>query len=98
YLKKVQGEFDRCERQKVRFSELWHLLKPDKLLFVNQKNCPQHIWRAVQATGGRPYLSPWIPGPPAPVAPPPPGLRAPPLGQEPKVTPIAAGYDLISPF
>jgi hypothetical protein len=100
YLKKVQGEFDRCERQKVRFSELWHLLKPDQLLYVNEKNCPQHIWRAVQATGGRPYLSPWVPHPSAPPPPPPPapGHPGPPPAQEPKVVPIAAGYDIISPF
>jgi len=97
YLKKVQGEFDRCERQKVRFSELWHLLKPDQLLYVNEKNCPQHIWRAVQATGGRPYLSPWVPRPSGP-PPPPPGLSNPPPPQEPKVVPIAPGYDIVSPF
>ena len=98
YLKKVQGEFDRCERQKVRFSELWHLLKPDQLLYVNEKNCPQHIWRAVQATGGRPYLSPWVPRPSGPPPPPPPGHPDPPPAQEPKLIPIAAGYDIISPF
>jgi len=99
YLKKVQGEFDRCERQKVRFSELWHLLKPDQLLYVTEKNCPQHIWRAVQATGGRPYLSPWVPPPSGPPPPPaPPGIRDIPPIQDPKAAPIAAGYDLVSPF
>jgi hypothetical protein len=98
YLKKVQGEFDRCERQKIRFSELWHLLKPDQLLYVNEKNCPQRIWRAVQATGGRPYLRPWAPRP-SPLPPPrPPGNPDPPPAPEPRLVPIAAGYDTISPF
>jgi hypothetical protein len=98
YLKKVQGEFDRCERQKVRFPELWHLLKPDQLLYVNEKNCPQHIWRAVQVTGGRPYLSPFVPqlsAPPDARAPVPAG---PPAPSEPKLNPIPAGYDTVSPF
>ncbi len=100
YLKKVQGEFDRCERQKVRFSELWHLLKPDQLLYVNEKNCPQQIWRSVQATGGRSYLSPWVPPPSLPAPPAPPGHASLSPVQEPKLVTVTApaGFDLASPF
>lgn len=104
YLLPVEREYASCQREKVRFSELWHLLKPLKLAYVVEKNVPQHIWKIVQVTGGRPFLSPWNPPPPGPPEPPPPDVntRAPPL---PPLRPgppvnksIAPGYDEISPL
>lgn len=42
----------------VRFSDLWYVFPPGSLVMVKDKNIPQRVWRVVQRTGGRRYLSP----------------------------------------
>jgi hypothetical protein len=99
YLKPKQNEFDKQGYEKVRYSELWHLLRPGQFIYVEDKNCSQKIWKLVQTTGGRPYLGPHVPPPPiinnrdrsrspGPPGPPPP----------PPIKPSTLGYDEVSPF
>ncbi|KAI0128324.1 hypothetical protein BJ170DRAFT_720950 [Xylariales sp. AK1849] len=41
----------------VRFSDLWYVFPADSLTYVKGKAIPQKIWRVVQRSGGRRYLS-----------------------------------------
>ena len=41
----------------VQFSELWYIFPPGSLVVVEDKNIPQKVWKVVQRTGGRRYLS-----------------------------------------
>ncbi|KAI9660707.1 MAG: hypothetical protein M1821_010059 [Bathelium mastoideum] len=43
------------KRPRVQFQDLWHLFKPGT--FVYTKKGPQLLWRVLQTTGGRSYLS-----------------------------------------
>lgn len=66
-LVKVMNEFLRprwkrlrdpvCEpEQTIHFLDLWHLFHPGQLIYVRDKECPQKVWRTMQATGGRKFL------------------------------------------
>jgi hypothetical protein len=41
----------------VRFSDLWYVFPIGSLIYVKDKAIPQKVWRVVQRTGGRRYLS-----------------------------------------
>lgn len=41
----------------VHFSNLWHLFPTGCLIYCKQSSTPQKIWRVIQATGGRRYMS-----------------------------------------
>jgi hypothetical protein len=56
YIKPVQIELEDRPRQ-VRFSNLWYLFPHGSLIYVKDKNIPQKIWKVIQRTGGRRYLS-----------------------------------------
>lgn len=56
YIKPVQHELQDRPRQ-VRFSNLWYLFPPGSLIYVKDKNIPQKIWKVIQRTGGRRFLS-----------------------------------------
>lgn len=56
YINPVQSELLTRPRN-VRFSELWYLFKPGSLAFVKDKNIPQKVWKIIQRTGGRKYMS-----------------------------------------
>jgi hypothetical protein len=58
YLKPIQDAFDQRTRDKVKFSELYHLLKPELGGKLGKLACVKHtdfiqVWRIVQVTGGR---------------------------------------------
>lgn len=44
-------------RSRIRFSELWYLFSPGQVVYVKDKDHPQKLWRIVQTTGGRRYLT-----------------------------------------
>jgi len=41
----------------VHFSNIWHLFPSECLIYCRQSSTPQKIWRVIQATGGRRYMS-----------------------------------------
>ncbi|KAH8435031.1 uncharacterized protein LDX57_012660 [Aspergillus melleus] len=41
----------------VRFTDLWYAFPPGTLVYVKDKNIPQKVWKVVQRTGGRRYLT-----------------------------------------
>ncbi|KAL0253354.1 hypothetical protein SLS55_010331 [Diplodia seriata] len=41
----------------VRFADLWFLFTQGSLIYCKDHNIPQKIWRVVQRTGGRRYIS-----------------------------------------
>jgi hypothetical protein len=43
--------------ENVRFSDLWFLFPQGSLIFSKDRNIPQQVWRVIQRTGGRRYLS-----------------------------------------
>ncbi|KAF9640915.1 ATPase [Lasiodiplodia theobromae] len=43
--------------EKVRFADLWFLFPQGSLIYCKDHNIPQKIWKVVQRTGGRRYIS-----------------------------------------
>jgi hypothetical protein len=43
------------QKAKIQFHDLWHIFKPGSLVFV--RDTPDMVWKVLQATGGRHYLS-----------------------------------------
>ena len=55
-IKPVQVELQGNPRT-IRFSELWYLFRPGSFVYVKDKNIPQAVWKVVQRTGGRRYIT-----------------------------------------
>ena len=55
YLKPTSNKFKDRSTQIVYFQDLWHLFKPGD--YVLAKKGFQRVWKVLQATGGRPYLT-----------------------------------------
>ena len=47
----------RSQPPTVHFSNIWHLFPAGCLIYCRQSSTPQKIWRVIQATGGRRYMS-----------------------------------------
>lgn len=43
--------------KEVNFHNIWHLFSTGALVYVRDRSMPQKVWRVIQATGGRKYLS-----------------------------------------
>lgn len=61
FIKPVRGPLQLPSQRNVRFSELWHLFQPGQLIYINNRDVPQKVWRVLQTTGGRRYLRPPYP-------------------------------------
>ncbi|GAB7358209.1 hypothetical protein MBLNU230_g0361t1 [Neophaeotheca triangularis] len=56
YLQPVWTYFN-SEPTSINFSNIWHLFPIGSLAYAMDRSTPQKIWKVVQATGGRKYLS-----------------------------------------
>lgn len=56
YVAPAQIRF-RDDPSQVRFSDLWYVFAPGSLIIVKDRNIPQKVWKVIQRTGGRRYLS-----------------------------------------
>ena len=55
-IKPVQTMLQKNART-VYYSELWYIFRPGSLVFVRDKNVPQKVWKVIQRTGGRRYMT-----------------------------------------
>jgi hypothetical protein len=54
----IPAQMRLCEDpNQVRFADLWYVFPHGSLVIVKDKNIPHRVWKVVQRTGGRRYLS-----------------------------------------
>ena len=58
YLTPYRQSFRDGSRITIRYEDLWLLIRPGDLLWAEEKNVPQKVWRAGQVTGGSQCYSP----------------------------------------
>ncbi|KAI7971781.1 hypothetical protein EIK77_000090 [Talaromyces pinophilus] len=57
HIEPVKARFQQHDPGPVRFTDLWFVFPPGTLVYVRDKNIPQKVWKVVQRTGGRRYLT-----------------------------------------